>query len=239
MTTHTLPEAYLLIEVPEFGRNRVFKYKLKHDVTKIGSESGINQVVIHDDAMSSQHLEIIYAEAKFFLRRVAEAAVTLDGRFMDAPSEEINHGTIMEIDKVRLTFLSGYAQVHTTLFLNIWTHDSDNPVPFMLALLVGRSTCVGGEGCDLLLNDPALHGGSLHFENFGPNAMLVQSSSRIKGIFLNDEGLSAMARLVPGDRIILAEHSIGIDFLAASILENPSSLLAGDEINRFRLTPTL
>jgi len=236
--SQTLPEAYLLIEVPQFGRTHVFKYKFKHDVTKIGAESGINQVMIRDDAVLAQHLEIIYADGTFFLRRVGSAAVTLDGRFMDSPSEELHHGTVIEIDRVRLTFLSGYSGMDTVIFLTIRSHESDIGMPFMTAMLTGRRTCAGASGCDLLLNDPSLKDGNLEFENFGPNAMLVKPASGLKNIFLNDAGLNALSRLVPGDRIVLAEHSIGIDFIAVSILDNPMSILSEDEITRYRLSPS-
>lgn len=238
MTEQTLPEAYLLIEVPQFGRSHVFRYQLKHDVTKIGAESGINQVVIRDDAVAGQHLEIIYAEGLFFLRRVVDAAVTLDGRFMDSPSEELHHETVIEIDRVRLTFLSGYASVDTVLFLNIRSHEAESPLSFMTAMLTGRKTCVGTANCDLLLDDPSLKGGKLEFENFGPNAMLVKPFGKTDNIFLNDAGLTAMARMVPGDRMVLAEHSIGVDFMAVSILDNPVSVLSEDEIARYRLLPS-
>jgi len=236
--SQTLPEAYLLIEVPDFGRSHVFKYKFKQDVTKIGAESGINQIMIRDDAVENQHLEIIYADGTFFLRRVASAAVTLDGRFMETPSEELHHGTVIEIDRVRLTFLSGYAGVDTVLLLNILTHESESSLPFMTALLVGRNTCVGNVKCDLLLNDPAFKDARLEIENFGSNAILIKPSKAIDGIFLNDAGLTAQARLEPGDRIVLLNYSIGIDFMAVSILENPSVIFSEDEITRYRLLPS-
>ena len=234
----TLPEAYLLIEVSESGRFHVFKYRFKHEVTKIGSESGINQVVVHDDSIAGQHLEIIYSEGDFFLRRVAQVAVTLDGRFMESPSEKLIHGAVIEVDKVRMTFLSGYAGMDTAVFLKIWTHDSDSAVPFITTLVASRNFCVGSSGCDLLLKDQSLEKARLEFENFGPNAITVQPSRRVEGLFLNDTGLITRARLVPGDRIVMAGHSIGVDFLAASILEDLGVILSEEVISRYRLLPT-
>jgi hypothetical protein len=89
-----------------------------------------------------------------------------------------------------------------------------------------------------LLDDPTLDNLVLDFENFGPNAVTVKPSKKVDGLFLNDAGLKAMARLVPGDRIVMGEHSIGVDFLAAAILDDPGAVLSDETLERYRLIPS-
>ena len=236
----TIPiKAYLLAEDPFNKRFYVYRHKIKENIISVGSNRDINIVKIKHPAFLAKHFEIIYSDGRFFLRRIADAVLKVDGIWMEKPSMEIDSGTVIAVEDFRFCFIIDSSAIDVVLLLSLWNHDPDAIVPFSVNLVGSKRFSIGAKDADVLLKDPALENGKILIETFGPNAVLLSTRGVEGGLFIEDQEIKpkTIVRLIPGDRIVMEDYTLGVDFFSPKLLEMPETVLARYELDAYRMTP--
>ena len=229
MPSPALPvEAFLFIEV----RDRAYRYRLKEDVTTVGSAED-NHVRIKEPSVASHHLLVTYADGGFHLRRAGEAAVHLNGERVETWSEELRFGDVVRIGDVRLRLAEGGAASDAAVLLLVSGGGGHAAVRPWQAWATRKSEfLLGGVASDLCL--PGVEGHVLLVENFGAAgtwAMPVEGAA--VPVSLNDAPVLRRARLKDGDVFRIADFTLRVRLLRGEVMDDPEALIWPDVVRRF------
>lgn len=219
-------EAYLFIEV----RNRVYRYRIRHTVTAIGSDED-NAVRIREPSVTAHHLMLSYVDGRFHLRRIGDSPARLNDERIEAYTEELRYGDEIGIGDVTLRLVEGGRVSDVAIAISVWPrvnpdHESERP----WHLFVTRRTefRVGDPPADLALPGA----GTVLVENFGPRAqyLVPPDEERVR---VNDEPVTRRVRLRDKDTVGLPGYVLGLRMLRGEVLEDPEGLLWPEAMKRF------
>lgn len=221
-------DAHLFIEV----RERIYRYRLVHAVTSVGSEED-NAVRIRDDSVADHHLLITYVDGDFFLRRVGDSPVQMNLESVENYSEELRYGDVIGMGDVRLRLVEGGSISDVALLLVIYPHMEDDVRPWQVFLSKKTEFTLGEAPADLLLEGS----GRTTIENFGRGAQyLVPPKEGDDVLHLNDNIVDRRVGLKDRDVLQLPAHTIRIRALRGEITEEVDNLLWPETMRRFSLS---
>ncbi len=218
-------EAYLFIEV----RNRVYRYRIRHAVTTIGSDED-NAVRIREPSVTAHHLMLSYVDGRFHLRRLGDSPARLNDERIEAYTEELRYGDEIGIGDVTLRLVEGGRISDVAIAVSVWPRVEETERPWHLFLTRRTEFRIGDPPADLALPGA----GNVTVENFGPRAQyLVPPESGT--VRLNDEPVSRRVRLRNRDIVGLPGYVLRFRMLLGEALEDPEGLLWPDAMRRLEL----
>lgn len=220
-------EAHLFIEVG----GKVYRYKLSNAVTSVGSE-GDNVVRIRDDSVTAHHLLITYVDGDFFLRRVGDSPVQLNGDTVENYSEELRYGDVVGIGDVRLRLVEGGEASDVAIMLLVYSRVGEGIRPWQVFLSRRTEFAFGQAPADLLLPGS----GRTLVENYGHGAQyVVPPGKNGDTLQLNEAPVSRRVALKDGDELHLPGHTVKVRFLRGEIMEEAETLLWPETLRRFAM----
>lgn len=220
-------EAYLFIEV----RDRIYRYRFEHVVTSIGSADD-NVVRIKEPSVAAHHLLITYVDGKFFLRRVEDSRVRLNGEGVEGWSEELRHGDVIGIGDVHLRFAEGGAVSDTAVMFILYSHVDESVRPFQLFVSRKPEISLGDQGADVLIPG-ALESSKLIIENLGGGCEYLVPPE--KGVVLNEVQVGRRTPLRDRDVIRVRGYTMRVRLLRGEVMDEPETLLSAEALRRFGL----
>lgn len=215
-------EAYLFIEV----RNRVYRYRIRHTVTAIGSDED-NAVRIREPSVTPHHLLISYVDGKFHLRRLGDSPARLNDQRVEAYAEELRYGDEIGIGDVTIRLVEGGRISDVAIAVSVWPRVEEAERPWHLFLTRRTEFRIGDPPADLVLPGA----GIVTIENFGARAQYLVPPEGGK-VRLNDEPVSRRARLRDRDTLGLPGYLLRLRMLRGEVMEDPEALLWPEEMRR-------
>jgi pSer/pThr/pTyr-binding forkhead associated (FHA) protein len=222
-------EAYLFIEV----RDRVYRYRFENAVTSVGTAED-NVVRIKEPSVAAHHLLITYVDGKFFLRRVEDSRVRLNGEGVDTWSEELRHGDVLGIGDVRLRLAEGGKASDTAVMLVLYPHVDEVARPFSVFVSRKPDLTLGDPPADVLV-PKAVDNGPLRIENLGGGCEYVVMPDKGTGAALNEEPIVRRVRLKDRDVIKVRGCTIRVRLLRGEVMDDAETLLSAEALRRFSL----
>ncbi|MBL6975755.1 MAG: FHA domain-containing protein [Deltaproteobacteria bacterium] len=220
-------EAHLFIEVG----GRVYRYRLSAAVTSVGSE-GDNVVRIREDSVSPHHLLITYVDGDFFLRRVGDSPVQLNGETVENYSEELRYGDFVGIGDVRIRLVEGGDTSDVAVLLLVYARNGGAVPPWQVFLSRRTELSFGETPADLLLSGA----GRTVVENYGHGAQYVVPPGKgVDTLQINDTPVPRRVALKDGDELVLPGHTVKVRFLRGEIMEEAETLLWPETLRRFSM----
>ncbi len=221
-------EAYLFIEV----HAKAYKFQFRDALTAVGNAED-NAVRIREPSINAHHVLFTWANGKFFLRRVEDSSVWLNGEKMESFSEELRFGDVIRIGDVRLRLVEGGSMTDTAVMFMVTSHVDESIRPWQLFVSRKTRIALGDAPADLLLPG-GLPGTRVVIENYGPNAQyLVPPEKSEHPVYLNEEGVSRRVKLKDKDVIRVKGFTIRMRMMRGEVLEDPEGLLWIEAMRRY------
>jgi len=223
-------EAYLFIEV----RDRVYRYRIEQAVTSVGSADD-NVVRIREPSVTRHHLLLTYVDGHFYMRRVEDSPVRLNGEKVEGFSEELRYGDCLGLGDVRLRLAEGGRRSDTALVIQVHPHLDEAIRPWHLYVTRRTEVLIGDPPADLVL--PGVVGGERSTtENFGLHCQyLVPPEKGGAPIHLNETPVARRTRLKDRDTMRVRGYTMRIRLLRAEVLDDPEGLLWPEVLRRFQV----
>lgn len=221
-------EAYLFIEV----KDKIFKYKFDQVVTSVGSAED-NVVRIKDPSITKHHVLFTYVEGKFFLRRVEDSPVRLNGEKVESYSEELRGGDVIQCGDVRLRLAEGGSSADTAVMLILAPHMPESIRPWYLFLSKKCEITVGENQADLFIFG-SLPQENLVIENYGAGLQYLVPPQGAK-VLLNEEIVQRRVRLHDRDVIKLRAHTMRVRILSKHVMDDPEALLWPEMMRKYEV----
>jgi len=221
-------DAILFIEVNE----RVYRYRLVKAVTSVGSDED-NVVRIRDESVASHHLLMTYVDGGFFLRRIGDSSVQLNGDPVENYSEELRYGDVLSIGDVKLRLVQGGDTSDTAVMLLMYPHMEEEVRPWHVFLSRRTNITLGEPPADLLLQGS----GRTTIENYGPGSQYaIPPKEGGDKLQLNDETVTRRVRLKDKDVLGLPDCTVKLRFLRGEVMDDAETLLWPEVMRRFSIT---
>lgn len=224
--------ACLFIEV----RDRVYRYRFHQAVTSVGSAED-NNVRIKEPSVAAHHMLLTWVDGHFFVRRIEDAAVRLNGERIEGWSEELRCGDVLAMGDVRLRLSDASSTADTAILIQATPDGTGPDRPWLLYLVRRTEFTFGADPSDFVL--PGMpEGVRATIENFGGNAFYVVPAEGEGAIpRLNEEPIRRRTRMKNGDVVRLKGWTLRMRMLRGEVLDDAESLLWPESLRRFCLPP--
>ncbi len=219
--------ADLFIEV----RDRVYRYRFEQAVTSIGAADD-NTVRVKEPSIAAHHLLITYVDGRFFLRRVEDSRVRLNGEPVETYSEELRHGDVLGLGEVKLRLAEGGPTSDTAVMLVLYPHVDEALRPFHVFVSRKSELTLGDAPADVLIPG-AVTGGNVVIENLGSGCEYVVPPEKASGLVLNEVSIARRARLKDRDVLRVKGCTVRVRLLRGEVMDDPEGLLWPEAMRRF------
>jgi ribosome-associated protein YbcJ (S4-like RNA binding protein) len=219
----------LFIEI----KDRVYRYQFEKAVNSIGTAED-NVIRIKDPSLASHHMMISYVDGKFFLRRVEDAPVRLNGERLENYTEELRYGDVISAGELRLRLAEGGKLSDVAVLFSIVPHMAEDVRPWQVFMSRKCEILVGDAPCDLLLPG-SMGGGAATIENYGTGCQYIVPPEG-GSVSINETACTRRTRIKNGDVIRLKGFTTRIRTLRAEVMENAEGLLWPEVLTRYAVT---